>query len=174
MNKDLNLEWNEISVFLLLKILVLTIGCLSLSLFRCHLTFAYTELTDWSIRPLSSQQLEYAALDAACTPQLTERVLESIGANISMDQLQQVDQNTDTTFLPVIQRWDDDLSLIMEIFSYRFLLLPENTDEASISEMQARQIVGSSWVATSVWIAGEKPPPTFFRTTDDVMTNEEE
>ncbi|MGK3736028.1 MAG: hypothetical protein ACI90V_002870 [Bacillariaceae sp.] len=145
-------------------------------LFLCFFTislFAYIELTNWLIRPLSSQQLEYAALDAACTPQLTERVLESIEANISMDQLQQVDRNTDT-FLPVIQRWDDDLSLIMEIFSYRFLLLPENTDEATISEMQARQIVGSSWVASSVWIAGEEPPPTFFHTTDDMMKPKEE
>jgi hypothetical protein len=156
--------------------LILTIDCLSLFLFLCFFTislFAYIELTNWLIRPLSSQQLEYAALDAACTPQLTERVLESIEANISMDQLQQVDRNTDT-FLPVIQRWDDDLSLIMEIFSYRFLLLPENTDEATISEMQARQIVGSSWVASSVWIAGEEPPPTFFHTTDDMMKPKEE
>ncbi|MGK3758400.1 MAG: hypothetical protein ACI8RD_010714 [Bacillariaceae sp.] len=156
--------------------MILTIDCLSLFLFLCFFTislFAYIELTNWLIRPLSSQQLEYAALDAACTPQLTERVLESIEANISMDQLQQVDRNTDT-FLPVIQRWDDDLSLIMEIFSYRFLLLPENTDEATISEMQARQIVGSSWVASSVWIAGEEPPPTFFHTTDDMMKPKEE
>ena len=142
-------------------------------------------MTDWAVRALTSQQLEYAALDAAVTPRLTERVLESIEARVSMDHLLQVGleqknesnnnnnnnnnnvtTNSNNNVLellngPVIQRRDGDDAFVKEIVSWRFLLLPENTDEMTISELQAKQIVGSSWVASSVWTAVQTPPPPY-------------
>mmetsp|Transcript_31120 Transcript_31120/g.34824 ORF Transcript_31120/g.34824 Transcript_31120/m.34824 type:complete len:763 (-) Transcript_31120:523-2811(-) len=117
------------------------------------------QLTDWAVRALSLKQLEYAALDAAVTPILAERVLESIGAIICMDQIGQ--NKSIDCILPFIQRWDGDLSLLKEIVSWRFLLLPESTDETTISKMQAKKIVGSSWVASSICISGQKPPISF-------------
>lgn len=120
----------------------------------------HIELTDWSVRALSLKQLEYAALDAAVAPILTERVLESIGAIIYMDQIGQ--NKSIDCILPFIQRWDGDLSLLKEIVSWRFLLLPESTDETTISEIEAKQIVGSSWVASSICTSGQKPPISFF------------
>eukprot|EP00537_Pseudo-nitzschia_pungens_P001816 CAMPEP_0172373584 /NCGR_PEP_ID=MMETSP1060-20121228/52355_1 /TAXON_ID=37318 /ORGANISM="Pseudo-nitzschia pungens, Strain cf. cingulata" /LENGTH=87 /DNA_ID=CAMNT_0013099967 /DNA_START=23 /DNA_END=283 /DNA_ORIENTATION=- len=43
------------------------------------------QLTDWAVRDLTSEQLEYAALDAAVPAALLEKVLESIDAHVSMD-----------------------------------------------------------------------------------------
>lgn len=128
------------------------------------------------MRDLTPEQLEYAALDAAVTPKLMEKVMESVDARISMDHLlqeessaaeeeeqQQQNDPSDTAPLhgPVIQRWDSDDALVKEIVSYRFLLLPESIDEATIGELQAKQIVGPSWIASAVWTAVENPPAPY-------------
>jgi hypothetical protein len=134
-------------------------------------------MTDWAVRDLTPEQLEYAALDAAVTPKLMEKVLESVEARISMDHLlqqesveeqqqQQQQQQKDPSDKaplhgPVIQRWDSDDALVKEIISYRFLLLPESIDETTIGELQAKQIVGPSWIASSVWTAVENPPAPY-------------
>ena len=139
-------------------------------------------MTDWAVRALTSQQLEYAALDAAVTPKIMERVLESIGAHVSMDHLPEYEgqnesnnnnndndnnnnnNNNDNNVIltgPVVRRRDGDDALVKEIVSWRFLLLPENTDEMTISELQAKQIVGSSFIASSVWTAVQNPPPPY-------------
>ena len=133
------------------------------------------------MRDLTPEQLEYAALDAAVTPKLMEKVMESVDARISMDHLLQEESSAaneeeqqqqrqqhqngpiDTIPLhgPVIQRWDSDDALLKEIVSYRFLLLPESIDEATIGELQAKQIVGPSWIASAVWTAVENPPAPY-------------
>ena len=135
-------------------------------------------MTDWAIRDLTPEQIEYAALDAAVTPKLIEKVLESIEACISMDHLwqqesidqqsqqqrqqkQQKDSGISTKPIlhgPAIRRWDGDDALVKEIVSYRFLMLPESADETTIGELQAKQVVGPSWIATSVWTAIQEPP----------------
>lgn len=125
------------------------------------------QLTDWAIRDLTPEQLEYAALDAAVTPKLIEKVLESIEARISMDhmlpheKLQQQKAMSANSLLtgPVIRRTDDDDALVKEVVSWRFLQLPEDTDETTINELQAKQIVGPSWITSSVWTAVQQPPP---------------
>ncbi len=124
-------------------------------------------MTDWAARELTPAQLEYAALDAAVTPKLMEKVLESVEGYISVDRLLQQEsiedghsQQSDETKLhgPVICRWDGDDALVKEIVSYRFLSLPESSDGSTIGEFQAKQIVGPSWIATSMWTAIENPP----------------
>jgi len=132
------------------------------------------QLTDWAVRDLTPEQLEYAALDAAVTPKLIEKVLESIEAKISMDHLlqqeameqqqqQQKNGTSDDAPLngPVVRRWNDDDALAKEIASWRFLLLPKSTDETTIGELQAKQIVGPSWIASSVWTAVQDPPEPY-------------
>ena len=52
-----------------------------------HDCLTIAELTDWGKRELAPEQLEYAALDAAVTPKLLEKVLESVDARISIDHL---------------------------------------------------------------------------------------
>jgi len=131
------------------------------------------QLTDWAKRKLTPEQLEYAALDAAVTPKLMERVLESVKAFISVDHLlhqeskegqplQQNEANNGSHIDgPVIRRWDGDDALAKEIVSCRFLLLPDGTDETTIGELQAKRIVGSSWIASSFWTAVESPPEPY-------------
>ena len=135
--------------------------------------YLYTELTDWAVRDLTQEQLEYAALDAAVTPKLMLKVLESVEAHISSNHLlpyeseegQNYEQNERSAngqlHGPVIRRWDGDDALMKEIVSYRFLSLPESADEKTIGELQAKKIVGSSWIASSVWTADQNPPTPY-------------
>jgi len=127
-----------------------------------------TELTDWALRDLTPEQLEYAALDAAVTPKLMEKVLESIEADISIDQLEQQEPPDDEQqnekneksplYGPVIRRTNNDDAFLKEIVSYRFLLLPECTDKSIIRELLANQIVGSSWIASTTWTSVQNEP----------------
>jgi len=154
------------------------------------------QMTDWAVRDLTPAQLEYAALDAAVPPKLLDKVLESIGAHVSMECLSQnevgdgVGENNskDTNNGqpqpqqprpqpqqlqpqpqqhlfgggPVVRRQKGDDALVKEIVSMRFLHLAEHTDERIVSELRAKQIVGPSWIASSVWTAVENPPPPPF------------
>ena len=120
-----------------------------------------TELTDWALRDLTPEQLDYAALDAAVTPKLMEKVLESIEADISIDQLVQQeppDDEKSPVCGPVIRRTNNDDAFLKEIVSYRFRLLPECTDKSIIRELRANQIVGSSWIASTTWTSVQNEP----------------
>ena len=114
------------------------------------------QLTDWGKRDLAPEQLEYAALDAAVTPKLLEKVLESVEAHISIDHLL-LEQESDIHG-PIIRRHDGDEAMVKEIVSCRFLCLPETSDEATIYQLKAKQIVGPSWIATSTWTTTQEPP----------------
>lgn len=129
------------------------------------------ELTDWAARDLTPAQLEYAALDAAVTPKLMEKVLESVHAFVSVDHLLeeesiedgQPERNNKSSATPklhgpVIRRWEGDNALVEEIVSYRFLILPGSVDGSTIREFQAKQIVGPSWISTKTWTATESLP----------------
>jgi hypothetical protein len=109
------------------------------------------QLSNWSLRPLHEDQIEYASLDAAISPVLVERALESIGARISTNHLHAFGG-------PVIERQAGDVGLSKEIVSWQFLCL-ESADEQSIKELQAKQIVGTSWIASSSWINNQSPSP---------------
>jgi hypothetical protein len=102
------------------------------------------QVSDWAARPLTQHQLDYAALDAAISPLLTEKVLESIQGRINGDK-------------PLIERWDGDEGLAKEIDSWRFFFL-QTEDRNAIKKLQAKQIVGSSWIVTQNWITGSEPP----------------
>jgi prolyl-tRNA editing enzyme YbaK/EbsC (Cys-tRNA(Pro) deacylase) len=102
------------------------------------------QVSDWSVRPLSEQQIEYASLDAAIAPLLAEKALVTVQACINGDR-------------PRIERWDGDESLSKGIYSWRFLFL-QTEDEKAIRKLNAKQFVGDSWVVTQSWITGQDPP----------------
>jgi hypothetical protein len=102
------------------------------------------QVSDWSVRPLSEQQIEYASLDAAISPLLAEKALETVQARINGDR-------------PRIERWHGDESLSKGIYSWRFLFL-QTEDQKAIRRLNAKQFVGESWVVTQCWITGQEPP----------------
>ena len=122
---------------------------MSLARLTSHYLGRYLEkgeqVSDWSIRPLVSSQVEYAALDAAVSPVLVERTLQSVNATIMGSST------------PSIERWDGDTSFDKSIRSLRFVFLPPES-ENMIRKLRAKQIVGSTWVVTQDWRVGEKPP----------------
>jgi prolyl-tRNA editing enzyme YbaK/EbsC (Cys-tRNA(Pro) deacylase) len=111
------------------------------------------QLSDWSARPLLPVQMEYASLDAAIAPALVEKTLESIAASIKI-------MGGDKQ--PRIERWTDDSSFTKSIQSERFLCLPNPADPNLIEKVDAKQIMGPSWIAAQDWITGDEPPPLPF------------
>lgn len=112
------------------------------------------QISDWSCRPLSSAQREYAALDAAVTPFLFEKVLE-LGKARWVRELQ-------------IGRTDDDTALAESIISIHFDFA---VDENIIREAKARKIVSNHWLVTQWWVSGREPPsPLCVATTTDSAT----
>jgi hypothetical protein len=102
------------------------------------------QVSDWMARPLTNKQSDYAALDAAISPALVEKALESVDARINGD-------------LPRIERWQGDEGLSKAIESWRFFIL-ESDDPTTIQKLQAKQIVGPSWTVAQSWITGGNPP----------------
>jgi len=101
------------------------------------------QCSDWSIRPLTQKQKDYAALDAAVTPVIAERLLSKVSATFN-DR-------------PQLGRWKDDTSFSDCITSWRFILV-ESNDERALKKVKAQRIVGSQWVVTQSWITGDESP----------------
>ena len=104
------------------------------------------QISDWSQRPLSDSQKEYAALDAAVTPLLLQKAMESIQARIFVEPKLQVG------------RWLDDTAFSRAIQSWRFLFLdPDNL--VAIRRLQAKRTVGDSvYVVSQCWRTNNVPP----------------
>lgn len=109
------------------------------------------QISDWSKRPLSPQQQEYASLDAAVLPMLFEKSLEIAGAS----------------WLPAIAdddglslrlgRWKDDPSFMRAISSIRFLFL-ENDDPAAVRKLKAKKVVSDRYIVAQSWAEGMEEP----------------
>jgi hypothetical protein len=87
--------------------------------------------------------MEYAALDAAVTPAIVEKLMETVEAKFFTK--------------PQLGRWVDDVSFNKFITSWRFLFL-ETDDDKAIRKLKAKRIVGNSYVVTQFWISGEEAP----------------
>jgi hypothetical protein len=102
------------------------------------------QISDWMARPLTDEQKNYAALDAAVAPSLVEKALLTVNATISPK-------------IPKIERWDGDEGLVNVVNSMRFSFL-ETPDVKSAKKLQAKQIVGDHWVVTQSWISCQDAP----------------
>jgi len=101
------------------------------------------QCSDWSLRPLQQTQQEYAAVDAAVTPAIVDRLLNEVDARFFSK--------------PQLGRWPDDKSLANMLSSYRFLFVDEKYDRL-IRKLGAKRIVGSRHVIAQHWMTGEEQP----------------
>jgi 3'-5' exonuclease len=122
------------------------------------------QLSDWAARPLSFQQMQYAALDAAVVPVLAERSMESIGAYVTtfekdFAEASTYDESIQAT-VPILKRDSADTRLSKEILSWHFVPLQKGTDDEKIVNLQAKNMVGQIWIASSNWGTGQRAPAT--------------
>ena len=109
------------------------------------------QVSDWSVRPLSDEQIEYAALDAAVSPVLFEKYLQMAEAGIITEN-----SSRSSSFLQ-LGRWEDDTMFTGSVLSWRFSLLGTN-DPNAIRKLKAKRIIGESYIVTQRWHTGGKPP----------------
>ncbi|GKY93950.1 hypothetical protein MPSEU_000361900 [Mayamaea pseudoterrestris] len=105
------------------------------------------QCSDWSIRPLTAEQIEYAALDAMVTPCLVEKLLTVADARLEAGNK------------PKVGRWNDDTSFTGCVSSLRFLFLDPNTDMIAVKKLNAKRVIGSSYIVSQFWPTGNEPPP---------------
>jgi len=103
------------------------------------------QISDWSQRPLSNEQMEYAALDAAVVPVLLEKALELVDAKWMVGDEAR------------IGRHEDDQSFVRAISSIRFFI-QENNDSSSMRKLKAKKLVSNYWMVTQSWVAGQEAP----------------
>jgi prolyl-tRNA editing enzyme YbaK/EbsC (Cys-tRNA(Pro) deacylase) len=108
------------------------------------------QVSDWGIRPMSEEQIEYAALDAAVSPLLLEKSLQMANAGV-------VFENSSKSSTVQLGRWEDDSTFTRSVLSWRFLLLDTN-DPRAITKLKAKRVVGEPYVVTQRWATGDKPP----------------
>jgi prolyl-tRNA editing enzyme YbaK/EbsC (Cys-tRNA(Pro) deacylase) len=123
------------------------------------------QVSDWSQRPLSPEQKEYAALDAVVTPYIVERLLEAVGASFVAPSSSLQSSSTSsavlssTTVPPRMERWGNDATFVPYFQCFRFLLLNE-TERLAIRRWKAKRVVGddSYYLVSQTWIAGQNVP----------------
>jgi hypothetical protein len=104
----------------------------------------YQQVSDWSIRPMTSAQIEYASLDAVITPYLIEHLLQQV--NVVIDNC------------PKLGRWDNDTAFADALKSWKFIVLNQKEDYIAIQRLNAKRVVGPSFVVTQSWITGSDMP----------------
>lgn len=102
------------------------------------------QCSDWSKRPLSHEQLEYASLDAAVTPIIVEKIVKDLNAQFFPDK-------------PLLGRWNNDMSFKKTISSWRFVFV-HTTDFNLQRKLKAKRVVGDPLVVSQSWTTGDVPP----------------
>ena len=101
------------------------------------------QISDWSSRPLSVAQQEYAALDAAVTPAMLEKGLDLVEARWD-DGLR-------------LRRHGDDMAFSRAVSSIRFVFIDKG-NPAAVRKLRAKKIVSEEWVVAQTWTTGEDEP----------------
>jgi prolyl-tRNA editing enzyme YbaK/EbsC (Cys-tRNA(Pro) deacylase) len=102
------------------------------------------QCSDWSKRPLSDEQIEYASLDAAVTPIIVEKMVREMDAHLF-------------GVVPQLGRWDNDVSFKKSISSWRFVFV-HTTDYNVQRKLKAKRVVGDPLVVSQSWTTGDVPP----------------
>ena len=102
------------------------------------------QISDWSCRPLSEEQLIYGALDAAVTPGILEKAMAL--ANVQWNEGLQLKRNI------------DDRVFSKAITSLRFVFLNRDSSSAAIRKLKAKTIVSDEWLVTQKWVTGQAVP----------------
>lgn len=102
------------------------------------------QVSNWSFRPLTEGQIEYASLDAIVTPVITDRLLKSCAASFGAK--------------PVISRWEGDTSFARMLTSLRFIFLDQNVPDESARKINAKALVGHLRLVTQSWVTGNDSP----------------
>jgi hypothetical protein len=104
------------------------------------------QISDWSLRPLTDAQMQYAALDAAVAPMLFERAVEPIEARIFVQPSLQ------------LGRWEEDSPFKDAIRSLRFVFI-DPSNQMAIRRLRVKQSVGDDiYVVSQSWTTGTQPP----------------
>ncbi|KAL3919044.1 MAG: hypothetical protein SGILL_003953 [Bacillariaceae sp.] len=132
------------------------------------------QISDWSQRPLSQAQQDYAAMDAAVVVGIANQLMQSAGATVILEDLTIVDQDKQfypapsSNIAPLLGRFENDAAFGNVIVSARFLYLDATEEQHAIHRLRAKSHIGSSsdlsfLVATQTWNTRASIPeiPTF-------------
>lgn len=102
------------------------------------------QVSNWSVRPMTSAQLDYASLDAAITPHLIEHILDLVNGTIDPS--------------PTLGRWDNDTAFADALKSWKFIVLNQKENSTAIQRLNAKRVVGPSFIVSQSWISGCEMP----------------
>lgn len=105
------------------------------------------QVSDWAQRPLTKQQIEYAALDALITATLVKQFFKTLQLHVYAPG-------------PDLGRWKGDASFMRLLTSHKFLLLQPETDVHVIKKLKAKPAVTGCplLVVTQTWMTSEGAP----------------
>ena len=109
------------------------------------------QISDWSSRPLTSEQSEYAALDAAVLPAILEKAVRLIDGRWE-------DYNMKNGSLRLC-RHKEDMVFARSVVSMRFSFL-DRDNLVAIRKLKARRLssLSDQWIVTQSWVTGREEP----------------
>jgi len=107
------------------------------------------QVSDWQKRPLTSSQVEYAALDAAVVSSISRRALEAVqDVSTAKSHSKKKKKKEPEPTIPQL------LSKNLQSVRFDVLLSEEDPSDGSM-----KRIVGDAWVAYQQWDSVDDPPP---------------
>lgn len=105
------------------------------------------QVSDWSQRPMTKEQVEYAALDAAVTSKLAKQFFETLEVFVFSPG-------------PVLARWKGDNVFSKILTSYKFLFLEPGSDFHVIKKLKAKAVISGYplLVVTQTWTTAQDAP----------------
>lgn len=105
------------------------------------------QVSDWSQRPMTSEQIEYAALDAIVTVAVVKQCFEELGLFVFSPG-------------PKLGRWEGDSTFMKMLASYKFLFLQPDADFHVVKKLKAKKVVNGYplLVVTQTWETAKDAP----------------